>query len=115
MMAPPCAMLRAQGLAIFVMLACNAYATLPREPGVVLSIWAKSADKSWVGTGFIVSEDGQFVTCYHVIRGARTLTVYRGKESYGEVQVIAIAPAHDLALLKIANLPTPAPYLRLSD
>jgi hypothetical protein len=86
------------------------------DKDAVLAIWAASAEgKTWVGTGFLVNADGQFITCYHVVRDAVRVTVYRGKEAYSDVQVLAIAPEHDLALLQITGLPSHAIYLSLSD
>lgn len=81
----------------------------------VLSIWAKSATKNWIGTGFLINDRGKFLTCYHVVRGASQLTVYQDKNAYGDVQVVAIAPEYDLAILELTNFPNPGPFLRLSD
>ncbi len=43
------------------------------------------------------------------------LTIYHGQEAYQSIEIVAIAPNHDLALVKINNLSGPTPYLHLKS
>jgi len=69
-----------------------------------LMVHAMSArgDTLGIGTGFVVSADGMFVTNYHVIEEAERLqvTLLDGGR-YDQVQLIAADPASDLALMKV--------------
>lgn len=78
-------------------IAANAHAAL-------LMVHAMNArgDTLGVGTGFVVSSDGLFVTNYHVIAEAERLVVSLldgGK--HDQVQLVSADPASDLALMKI--------------
>ena len=88
-------------------------ATVETDP--VLSIWAQSPEKTWIGTGFLIDENGRFLTCYHVVRGAKELTVYQNKNGYKSIELVAIAPEYDLAVLQINNYPKPGSFMRLSE
>lgn len=59
-------------------------------------------DTLGLGTGFVVSADGKFVTNYHVIQEAAKLSVklLDGAE-YHDVSLLAADPASDLALMQI--------------
>ena len=62
-----------------------------------------------LGSGFFVNKDGYLITNFHVIKGARHLTVTRFKQVgatlerviHRDVDIVATAPFHDLAVLKI--------------
>jgi len=62
-----------------------------------------------LGSGFFVNKDGYLITNFHVIKGARHLTVTRFKQMgatlerviHRDVDIVATAPFHDLAVLKI--------------
>jgi serine protease Do len=57
---------------------------------------------STLGTGFVVRNDGWIATNLHVIVGARELVVATpDKHEYPVVDVLAVDPKHDLALLRI--------------
>jgi hypothetical protein len=75
-----------------------------RAHAALLMIRALDAngDTVGLGTGFLVSPDGKFVTNYHVIQDAARLSVklLEGAE-YRDVSVVAADPASDLALLQI--------------
>jgi S1-C subfamily serine protease len=63
---------------------------------------SETGDTLGIGTGFVVSSDGLFVTNYHVIEEAQTLSVSLldgGK--YTQVSLVAADPASDLALMKV--------------
>lgn len=54
-----------------------------------------------LGSGFIVSSDGQIVTNHHVVAGADTVTVKMADERSFEAKVVGSDPMTDIALLKI--------------
>jgi len=64
-----------------------------------------NGDTVGLGTGFLVSSDGKFVTNYHVIQPAARLSVklLDGAE-YRDVSLVAADPASDLALMQIPNV-----------
>jgi hypothetical protein len=57
------------------------------------------------GSGFYITADGYALTCYHVIVGARQVSVRDLKGVTRAAQVIAVDKTHDLALLKVADVP----------
>jgi S1-C subfamily serine protease len=57
------------------------------------------------GSGFYITADGYALTCYHVIVGARQVSVRDLKGITRAAQVIAVDKTHDLALLKIVDVP----------
>lgn len=61
-----------------------------------------NGDTLGLGTGFLVSADGRFVTNYHVIQEAARLSVkvLDGPE-FQDVQLLAADPASDLALMQL--------------
>jgi hypothetical protein len=106
---------RSPGFVLFAGVVTCGCASMVQGADPVLTIWVKpQTGKTGTGIGFMINESGQILTCYHVIRGASELTVYQDKAVYKELQVVAIAPDYDLAILQIANFPPPAPHLRLS-
>ena len=56
------------------------------------------------GSGFIVSEDGYIVTNYHVIEGARSITVTLNDGSSHEATLIGGEETNDVAVLKIDGI-----------
>ncbi|MGJ8628886.1 MAG: Do family serine endopeptidase [Sulfitobacter sp.] len=61
-----------------------------------------------LGSGFVVSEDGQIVTNHHVVEGAEEVTVKFADGRSFDAKVIGSDPMTDIALLKIeadATLP----------
>ena len=53
------------------------------------------------GTGFFVSNEGHFLTCYHVIKDARGIEIITFDRKRCTGEVIQVDPANDLALLKV--------------
>src|SRR5579859_3946660 len=53
------------------------------------------------GSGFIIDKEGHILTNYHVVQGARQLTVTLADKRQLKATVIGADPAHDLAVLKI--------------
>ena len=54
-----------------------------------------------LGTGFIISQDGQIVTNNHVIDGASAITVTLSDGKVFDAEVIGTDPLTDVALIKI--------------
>ncbi|KZY05972.1 MULTISPECIES: Do family serine endopeptidase [unclassified Sulfitobacter] len=54
-----------------------------------------------LGSGFIISEDGQIVTNHHVVAGAETVTVKLADGRKLDAKVIGSDPMTDIALLKV--------------
>ncbi len=67
--------------------------------------------ESGQGSGFFISKDGYILTNYHVIRGARRLTVTwtpkKDQSHTYNATVVGSAPTLDLAVVKIANADAP--------
>lgn len=66
-----------------------------------------------VGTGFIVTANGLIVTNYHVVEGARSITVELSDGTQHAARVVKADAARDLAVLKIEA--TGLPTLRLGN
>ncbi|APX89074.1 trypsin [Brevirhabdus pacifica] len=67
-----------------------------------------------VGSGFIISEDGDIVTNNHVVEGADTVTVKLSDGRSLKAEVVGTDPATDLALLKV-EADAPLPSVKLGD
>lgn len=79
----------------------------------VVSDFFFSYETSGLGSGFIISPDGEIVTNNHVISGAKKITVTLSDGREYEATVIGKDPSSDIALIKIdgKNLP----YLSFGD
>lgn len=65
-------------------------------------------------SGFIVSEDGYFLTCAHALRGAKHVEVFVKKDKHA-ASIIAVDDVNDIALLRLTGKRfTPMP-LRLAQ
>ena len=64
------------------------------------------------GSGFFVSEKGYLLTNFHVVAGEKKISVTQyvqegavlKREVYKEVEIVATAPFHDLAVLRVKDL-----------
>ncbi|MHB8524467.1 MAG: trypsin-like peptidase domain-containing protein [Limisphaerales bacterium] len=54
------------------------------------------------GSGFFITPDGYFLTCFHVVEGASRVVVVTGKGRW-PATVIKTDPANDIAVLKVAG------------
>lgn len=53
------------------------------------------------GSGFVWDTEGHIVTNYHVVKGARTLTVTFGNQKTFRAEVVGVEPRKDIAVLKV--------------
>ena len=70
--------------------------------GISTNIFGQTTETASSGSGFIISEDGYIVTNYHVIEGAKTLTVIMNNEDEYPATVVGYDDRNDFALIKIA-------------
>lgn len=69
-----------------------------------------------LGSGFLISSDGQIVTNHHVVHGAETVKVNLSDGRSFEAEIVGSDPLTDLALLKIeADVELPAVAFGPSD
>jgi serine protease Do len=68
------------------------------EPGTL-----DPAEGAWIGSGFVISEDGLVMTNNHVVTGAGTLNVYLGGDQSEEARatVLGASECLDLAVIKL--------------
>lgn len=67
------------------------------------------AQRTSTGTGFFITEDGYFITCFHVVVNSGKITLRNLKGETFEVRAIAVDKSNDLALLK-AEAPASARF-----
>jgi serine protease Do len=57
----------------------------------------------WIGSGFLMDDDGYVVTTDHVVRGAEDVVVSLGDGSSARAEIVGTAPRFDLALLRVVG------------
>jgi S1-C subfamily serine protease len=67
------------------------------------------------GTGFVWNDKGYIVTNYHVVEGARQITITLQDQSNWPAEVVGLAPERDLAVLKIDGKKAKLNALPLGD
>lgn len=67
------------------------------------------------GTGFVWNDKGYIVTNYHVVEGARQITITLQDQSNWPAEVVGLAPERDLAVLKIDGQKARLTALPLGD
>src|SRR5262249_45610158 len=78
-------------------IAASAHASL-----LMIRALAADGDTGGIGTGFVVSSDGLFITNYHVIEEAARLQVsLLDGGSWEQVSLVSADPASDLALMQL--------------
>jgi len=87
----------------------HAQATAPLPADKPLARITAYGDQVETGTGFLVAS-GHIVTAYHVVSGARRIDVTLYGQDYRDVEVVAVRPGADLALLKAPPVPLAGAY-----
>ena len=64
------------------------------------------------GGGFVSSDRGEVLTCYHVIEGATRIRVFYGDRFYN-AKATAISPERDIARLQMEGVPLPTKFMPL--
>lgn len=72
-----------------------------RLRGSIVIVEADTASGKQVGSGFLVYDSHHVVTCFHVIQGARSLTVKGGGRFESGVRKVAVDRRNDLAVLHL--------------
>ena len=67
----------------------------------VVSIEVQTASGIGAGTGFLISEDGYILTCYHVVKGYKAISVTFGDSTSYEATYVGGDEDADLAVIKI--------------
>ena len=69
---------------------------------VLIAALNKNKKNSRLGSGFIVSEDGQIITNYHIVKKAKKIFVkLKNNRVYNHVRLISFDSGKDIAVLKI--------------
>ena len=69
--------------------------------GVTTNIFGQTTQTASAGSGFVITESGYIVTNYHVIKGAKTLTVITNNEEEYPATVVGFDEGNDFALIKV--------------
>jgi hypothetical protein len=76
---------------------------------VIVENFNEDGEKSGQGSGYVFSSDGIVITNYHVIRGAKSLSVrIPGQEPYRIDSVVGYEIDHDVAALQLTGSSLPA-------
>ena len=73
------------------------------------------ADDSGVGSGVLISKDGQILTAAHVVQSGQSITVEFVDGQRLKAQVVELSVSADLALLKVDRVPDAATAAKLGD
>ena len=77
------------------------------------------SQRASTGTGFFITADGYFITCFHVVVNSGKITLQNLKGEKFEARAIAVDRSNDLALLKVEPLPNtrfkPLPLVASAD
>ena len=63
--------------------------------------WAGNYVTKGAGSGVVIQSNGYILTCYHVIKGAKKITVTLSNNKSYTAKVVGSDPANDLSVLKI--------------
>lgn len=81
----------------------------------VQNFWGKDTAVG-AGSGVLIDKEGYIVTNYHVIEGAKNISVkLAGDEQAHKAELVAGDSRTDLAVLKIVDKKGSFPYIRLAD
>lgn len=67
------------------------------------------------GSGFVIDRQGHIITNFHVIEGARQLTVTLSDNTQWQAKVIGTDPNNDIAIIKITKPPQNLTVLEMAD
>jgi S1-C subfamily serine protease len=67
------------------------------------------------GSGFVFDERGHIVTNYHVIEGAESIEVRFSDDTQLTAEIVGVDPPNDLAVLRVAEVPTDVEPLALAE
>jgi S1-C subfamily serine protease len=109
---PPGARIEDEKNTIGVFKACSPATVFVTQTRVVVDYSAGIAQEvpAGSGSGFVWDEQGHVVTNFHVVEGARSLTVTFHDQQTVEAKVVGLEPRKDIAVLKVdvpKNLLTP--------
>ena len=76
---------------------------------------AGQADDSGVGSGVLISKDGQILTAAHVVQRGQTITIEFVDGQRLRAQIVELSVPADLALLKVDRVPDAAAAAKLGD
>lgn len=101
---------------LFAILLSN-FAAHADQTDAIVGLYATLQDgRKDLGTGFLSSDQGQIVTAYHVVHGAKGITAITSDGmTYPDVVVSYVAPNRDLAVLQILGFRGSAEPLLLTD
>ena len=67
---------------------------------MLLAAGSAPAQRTATGTGFFITEDGYFITCFHVVVNSDRITLRNLKGETFEARAVAVDKVNDIALLK---------------
>ena len=73
------------------------------------------ADDSGVGSGVLISKDGQILTAAHVVQSGQPITIEFVDGQRLKAQIVELSVSADLALLKVDRVPDAATAANLGD
>ena len=84
----------------FLLSRCLAVALLASLATALLASPAAYAQRASTGSGFFITSDGYFITCFHVVVNSGKITLRNLKGETFDARAIAVDRSNDLALLK---------------
>lgn len=81
--------------------------------GITTNIYGQISETASSGSGFLISDNGYVVTNYHVVDGAKKLTVLTHSGQSYAARIVGYEEANDICLLKIEG--ENFPYVVLGD
>jgi len=91
------------------------FAKVP-EDAIVRIVATLNTGVPSVGTGTVISADGHILTCYHVVRDAKSIDIsFAKRQDDLQAHVISIAPEFDLAMLQLDGASLVIAFLPAKD
>lgn len=79
----------------------------------ISSLWGTNEEKSYIGSGFLITEDGYIITNEHVIKDADKVVVTLSNQLQFDGIIVGTDPVSDIALIKIEA--EGLPFLAFAD